>query len=372
MKFLNKKSLTALALTLVMGLTGCGKAPEGVVATVNDENISEEKFVMQYAAQRNQYVLMAGTNDILEEMSHDGNKTIDETIKEYTLKNLEQMEILKQDAAKSNITVDQSVVDKQIEEVQTKLGGEEAFREQLSKIGSSPEFYKSYLEDINLMDNYYKGKVKELEPSEEDIKKYYEEHKNEFFTAKASHILVEDEKTAKEIKKELDKGANFEKLAKEKSIEPAAKESGGNLGEFPNDAMDKDFSTAIANMKAGEISDPVKTQYGYHIIKLDEKKERTFDEIKDSLKEELIKNNFTEYIEKLQNDAKIKEYLDYKKEIEIPEEYKLKELPELDKQKAEEAKKEEGKEETKDSKEEAKDDKKEESKDKKEDKKTEK
>lgn len=349
MKFLNKKSLTALALTLVIGLTGCGKAPEGVVATVNGENIPEEKFVMQYAAQRNQYILMAGTKDILKEMSHEENKTIDETIKEYTLKNLEQMEIIKQDAAKSKIKVDEAAIDKQIEEVKTKLGGEEAFAQQLSKIGSSPEFYKSYLEDINLMDNYYKSKVKELEPSEEDVKKYYEEHKNEFFTAKASHILVEDEKTAKDIKKELDKGANFEKLAKEKSTEPAAKESGGNLGEFTNDAMDKDFSAAIANMKAGEISEPVKTQYGYHIIKLDEKKERAFDEVKDSLKEELIKNNFTEYIEKLQKDAKIKEYIDYKKEIKIPEKYELKEIPELDKQKNEEAKKEDGTEESKNS-----------------------
>lgn len=327
-----KKFGVTLALGGIMLVTACSnKGPEGVVATVNDTNIPEEKFITQYVAQRNNTVMMAGSEDILKEPSVDNpSVTVDEALKENTLKNLVEMEIVRQDAEKLGVKVDEAKVEEQVKSAVDQVGGEEEYKEQLKKIGATPEFYKDYLRQAQLMSEYYEKKIKEFEPSEKDLKDYYEKNKENYFKAKASHILLEDVEKANKLKKELDKGADFAELAKENSKDPGSAQNGGDLGEFTNGQMVQEFNEAIKVMKKGEISDPIKSDFGYHIIKLTEKTPRTFEEMKDSLKETYIKEKFGEYIEKLKKDAKVKEYLDVKKEIEIPENLKL-EIPENNK-----------------------------------------
>jgi peptidyl-prolyl cis-trans isomerase C len=89
----------------------------------------------------------------------------------------------------------------------------------------------------------------------------------------ARHILVTTEDDAKAIKAELDGGADFVTLAKEKSIEPGAKDSGGDLGYFTPDKMVKPFADAAFAMKVGEVSNPIQTQFGWHIIKVEDRRE---------------------------------------------------------------------------------------------------
>lgn len=105
---------------------------------------------------------------------------------------------------------------------------------------------------------------------------------------KASHILVNDEKTANDIKKQLDEGASFEDLAKQHSQDPGSKENGGDLGYFGPGKMVSEFEEAAYKLKVGEISTPVKSSNGYHIIKLTDKKElKPYDEVKDSIRKDL-------------------------------------------------------------------------------------
>jgi peptidyl-prolyl cis-trans isomerase C len=131
-----------------------------------------------------------------------------------------------------------------------------------------------------------------------DIKKYFESHKAQFTTpamVAAKHILVkvdapakpEEEKAAKAkiegIKKELDGGANFEKTAEKYSDDPTSKSKGGDLGLFPKERMPPEFAQTAFALKKGEISAPVKTPYGYHIIKVyDIKPENTL-KLKDEI-----------------------------------------------------------------------------------------
>lgn len=327
-KQLNKK-IVAVSLGALMFVTACGKkGPEGVVATVNGTDLTEKDYVMQYAAQRNQYVLTAGSEDVLSQPSADNpKKTVDQAIKENTLKNMIQMELVKQDAAKSNIAVDQSKVDEEIKAIITQMGGEEIYKQKLEALGSTPEFYKSYLTELQLMKSYYETKIKEFEPTDEEIQKYYDKNKDNFFKAKASHILVETVEEANKLKKELNKGADFAEMAKENSKDPGSAANGGSLGEFKNGDMVAEFNDVVKILKVGEISDPVKSKFGYHIVKVDEKSARTLDEVKEELKQQLTQAKFTDYIEKMQKDAKISEYLDATKEIQIPEEYQLKNVP---------------------------------------------
>lgn len=87
--------------------------------------------------------------------------------------------------------------------------------------------------------------------------------------AKASHILVKTEEQAKEILRKLNAGESFEKLAMENSLCPS-KKRGGSLGEFGRGMMVKEFEQAVFNGKKGQVVGPVKTQFGYHIIRIDD------------------------------------------------------------------------------------------------------
>jgi peptidyl-prolyl cis-trans isomerase C len=124
----------------------------------------------------------------------------------------------------------------------------------------------------------------------------------------ARHILVEKEDDAKAIAAELKKGADFVELAKAKSIEPAAKESGGDLGYFTKDQMVPEFSTAAFKLDKGQVSDPVKSQFGWHIIKVEDKRKKpipSFDQVKDQLQTYVTRKAQTEFVTKLRADAKI-------------------------------------------------------------------
>ena len=106
-----------------------------------------------------------------------------------------------------------------------------------------------------------------------EIKTYYDENKDTIFAvgagATVAHILVADEATAKSLKAKLDAGADFATLAKENSIDPGTKDNGGNLGFIPYNSTDfiTEFMDAFKNLKEGEVSEPVKSEYGYHLIK---------------------------------------------------------------------------------------------------------
>ena len=134
--------------------------------------------------------------------------------------------------------------------------------------------------------------------------------------------MVNDLKEANVLRKKILKGEDFAKVAKENSKDTSSAKNGGSLGEFTNGQMVEAFDEQIAKMKEGEISEPINTQFGYHIIKLDEKKTREFDEVKDEVKANLQQEKFKDYIDKVKKDAKIKKYVDTKKDVEIPEEYK--------------------------------------------------
>jgi len=122
----------------------------------------------------------------------------------------------------------------------------------------------------------------------------------------ARHILVPTEDEAKAIKAELDKGADFAKLAKEKSKDPGASD-GGDLGFFTKEQMVPEFSAVAFSLEPGKISDPVKTQFGWHIIKVEEKRNRKapdFAQVKPQIEQYVTRKAQSEYVAKLRETAK--------------------------------------------------------------------
>jgi parvulin-like peptidyl-prolyl isomerase len=144
-----------------------------------------------------------------------------------------------------------------------------------------------------------------------DAKAYYEANKDSFKVDEvtASHILVKDEATAKEVQAKLKAGEKFEDLAKTYSIDGSAA-NGGSLGTFGRGAMVKEFEDAAFALKPGEISDIVKTKFGYHIIKVTDKNQgtKTYEEAKDSIISNLVGQEAQKKILDLKKKTKI-EYL---------------------------------------------------------------
>jgi len=135
----------------------------------------------------------------------------------------------------------------------------------------------------------------------------------------ARHILVETEDKAKEIIAKLKKGADFAELAKKESKDPGASD-GGDLGFFTKDQMVPEFSAAAFALEPGKISDPVKSQFGWHVIKVEEKRARKappFEQVKPQLEAFVIRKAQAEYVAKLRSDAKI-ERLDQKTDTAKP------------------------------------------------------
>jgi len=179
------------------------------------------------------------------------------------------------------------------------------------------------LEEIKkniLLQELYKDEIlKKAQPTDSDVKKFYEKLGKE---AKASHILVKTEEEAKEVAKTLKDGGNFAELAGSKSVDRGSAQRGGDLGWFGWGKMVEEFQTAVFSMKPGQVSKPVKTAFGYHIIRLDSLRDvpqQSFAEMKDRIKQQLSYTRPRElankYITKLKTGANIKFKDDVLKEL---------------------------------------------------------
>lgn len=158
------------------------------------------------------------------------------------------------------------------------------------------ETYKLALEKVkeNVLKQYAFNKIiSGISVTEEEISEYYNENKMHFQTpesVRASHILVKEEDEAKKIQKEINEGLSFEEAAKKYSTCPS-KENGGDLGEFTKGQMVKEFEDAAFSIEEGKLSEPVKTQFGYHLIKVQYKKKAemsSLEEVKDQINEQMI------------------------------------------------------------------------------------
>jgi len=144
--------------------------------------------------------------------------------------------------------------------------------------------------------------------SDADLKKIYDDNVGDGKEYKARHILVEDQQQARDLIAELDKGADFSELAKQHSTGPSGK-TGGELGWFSASQMVKPFSAALADMEKGSYSkEPVQTQFGWHVIILDDTRESTvpsFEQVKTQLQMMAQNQRVQDYVASLRSNASI-------------------------------------------------------------------
>jgi foldase protein PrsA len=152
----------------------------------------------------------------------------------------------------------------------------------------------------------------DVKVTDEEVATYYGANQDQFISVKASHILIEDEEAAKKILERVKKGENFNELALQNSTDPSAKENKGDLGYFRKGQMVEEFETAAFALKPGEISDLVKTDYGYHIIKVEDKKVDELEDVSAELTISMLQSNkekrYQDLLAEMRTKADIKKY----------------------------------------------------------------
>jgi foldase protein PrsA len=292
---MNKKKTQMKLLSLIgsvtvtgMLISGCASSTENVVAKVGSESISKDDLYTMMVDQYGEAALNTLIADKIVELESD----------------------------EQEIKVSDKEIEKELQKLQESYEDEEAFNQALTSSGSSLESVKDNIKSYLLTQKLLKERVT---VSDDQIKEYFEANKESFAQqeqVEASHILVEDEETAKEVKEKLDNGADFAEVAKEYSTDTSNAESGGELGFFAKGEMVAEFEEKAFSMAAEEISDPVKTEFGYHIIKVTDKKEAKEavledhkEEIKDILFDQGLQTEYPVWLEEQKEDYKIENLL---------------------------------------------------------------
>ncbi|WP_375005149.1 peptidylprolyl isomerase [Bacillus velezensis] len=246
---MKKIAIAAITATSVLALSACSSGDNDVIAKTDAGNVTKGEL----------YTNMKKTA---------GASVLTQLVQEKVLA--------------KKYKVSDKEIDTKLKEYKTQLGDQYSALKQ--------QYGEDYLKDQVKYELLAQKAAKDnIKVTDADTKEYYDGLKGKI---RASHILVADKKTADEVEKKLKKGEKFETLAKEYSTD-SSKDNGGDLGWFDKKSMDETFSKAAFGLKVGQVSDPVKTKFGYHIIKKTEERGK-YDDMKKELKEEVLKQKLND------------------------------------------------------------------------------
>ncbi|SHJ30732.1 peptidylprolyl isomerase [Lutispora thermophila] len=301
---LNKKiKITTLLVFSILAaslLSGCSSVNTEsidtsniVVAKVNNIEIKKDYFDEVFNVVKVQQEEINGPE--IWEQEYDGKKFIDYT-KETLLSNIINETILLKNAADLGVTASEDQVDMQIEYIKNNFESEAKYNEYIQSLNLTEKYIRDSIRKSLIINNLYQELTSSVTVPEEDLLATYNAIKDSMYSVRASHILMDDYEEAIKILERAKAGEDFNKLAVAYSIDPSAKENRGDLGYFTSGDMVAEFEIAAFALEPGEISDVVKTDYGYHIIKLEDKRVITYEEVKSQLEQQLLPQYQNQYL----------------------------------------------------------------------------
>jgi len=246
-------------LALILVTTGCSSLVGGKWAVkVNGDSILVKDYDARVAEAQKTYEKQGMKFD-----TEEGKKALPQ-IKSQLLDRMIEGKLIAQEVKKQKLNPEDAKVKEQEDIIKKNIGDDAKFQDTLKQQGMTEAELKNFLTVYEKVT----GDIKEI--SDTDAKAFFDKNVANYTqpeSVTARHILVKTEDEAKAIITQLTAGADFAQLAKDKSIEPGAKESGGELGTITKGKMVPEFETAVFAQKAGTFSkSPVKTEFGYHVI----------------------------------------------------------------------------------------------------------
>jgi foldase protein PrsA len=333
---------TVAVLTIAVSVMGCKmieKTPEAiqktVLATVGDEKITKgdlDKLLSQYDAQlKQQYGDDYATNDKVKDQIKE--------LKQQQLDSLVTEKILLQKATELKLQPSDDDINKQIDDqitqIKTQYPAEGQFESVLEQNNLTEDQLKESMRTSIIATAVQDDILKDVTVTDDEVQTYYDENKEAKYVvgagATVAHILISEKDSdgsidydaslqkANSLKTQIDGGSDFATLAKENSTDPGSKDKGGSYGFMPYNSTQfvTEFMDAFKTLKEGQVSEPVKSQYGYHLIKatgLKQEEVTSLDKVKDEIKSTVLQqkqsDTFKNKIEEWKTELKVKTYED--------------------------------------------------------------
>ncbi len=308
-----KKSLFLILLCVLLTITACSKEDtdhgdvneEDILATVNGKIISKEEYDKALAYYKD-YVEYQYGEEAWESEARPG-LTYREYYEDYVMDTMTYRLLLLDAAEKEGITATEEEVQAQLDNFKVFFQSDQDYENYLQQSGMTEESIKKELSYDIMVNHYVLSKIESLIPTEEELKTLFNDLKMNV-QVRASHILLNTEEEALKALERINNGEDFAEVAKELSIDTVSGANGGDLDYFNYAKMVQPFSEAAFSMEVGEVSQPVKSDFGYHIIKVTDKivdEEKTVETEKDILTEYYKTYKYEELLEKLEKEAEI-------------------------------------------------------------------
>ncbi|MTI82121.1 MAG: hypothetical protein FH758_14870 [Firmicutes bacterium] len=319
-------------MMLLIAVVGCNAGKE-LAAEVNGEEITMEEYNERVASVKGSYESMGV------DFESEQGKEMEETLKQNVLDDMIDQVLIRQQAEEEGVEPTEEDVNKRIEEVKGRFETEEQYQQALKDNEVSEEQLRDDIYSETATNNLFEkvtADVKEID--EKQVEEYYQQNKESEYSSpkqlKTRHILFfvneedredipvkrsdeEAKSLAQEVIDQLNQGVDFAELAKEKSEDTGTKDNGGLFAFEPAAGRtDPQFAVAAEALAEGEYtSEPVRSQFGYHVIKLEEvipAETQPYSEVKENIQEKLNQEaktkHFTSYIKEIREKADIKKH----------------------------------------------------------------
>jgi foldase protein PrsA len=327
LKNIRKMVAAAMISIFAVGAVGCGmitKTEAGVkkspVAKFDNTTITRGQLDERMVGVQESFKAQFGDNymnnaEAKEEYKNQQKQMLDNLITEkILLSKAQSLNLVPTDEAGKT-----ELMNKKLDELKQMYTEDVVKKSGFSGGYEDPKF-KEYARDIAIMDKVYENMIKDAQVTDQQAQDYYNANQLQFTEQpnmiKLAHILVATEDEAKKVKERLDKGEDFGKLAKELSTDTGSKDNGGEYEvPYEGSGFDQTFMAAALAQSEGQVSAPIGTQFGFHIIKTIKKTEypvKKFDTVKEEIKTGLLnqsqQSKYLETMNKWREEAKIKYY----------------------------------------------------------------
>ena len=279
------RRISVLCIALVLVASACGELLDPAAAVVNGQKITVDEI--------NESLERFEASAEFERLAQQGDaQELKRQVEQQLLSQEIRRAVLEPKAESFGIEVTDEHVEARLEQIKQDFPSEGAFEETLKEQGLTLDQLRELVRD-NLLEEQLRAKVTEgVGPTQEELEGFFDANRERFVEVTTQHILVDDKAIAQRISRQLQRAPEgkvddlFAGLAKEFSTDPSG-ESGGDLGTGSAEQFVPPFRAAVNEMEVGEISDPVKTRFGYHVIRLNDRTEPAFEDVADQISQEL-------------------------------------------------------------------------------------
>lgn len=316
---MNKKLCIGMVGILSLMMVGCNKS----LAKVNDVEITKEQYKKTKAvlSATNSYINGQSLDEMEKSLDKKGRNKLENVIISFMVDN----ELLYQEAKDKGLTPSKGEVDSKYQELENEMNLNTSYKEKMDKAGVDKEYLKQEISKDLAIDKSKKAFENKINISDAEMESYYVSHKKDFNVEEvsASQILISTlDKNKKEVGKDkkealkkeaetlltkIKSGESFEALAKKYSDDKATGKNGGQLGYFSKNDKNAEFTKEVFKLKKNEVSGVFETSYGYHIVKVTDKRERqkSLNECQSLVRESILNEKYIEHIKKLNESAKV-------------------------------------------------------------------